>query len=244
MKSVGTDIRSWQGKSLRVNVLYSRAGIAQHIWIESENGSILIDTGDGILRDLLSNKLDPDRIRGIVFTHGHFDHVGGLHSLLGFLRMIGREEPLPIYAPQGCREVFSIVDNFIRCYPDTIPFKISCRESQSQEIFQIAGMKIKVYPVIHCGSIKGSGILNQIPALGYRISHKGETIAISGDTGICPSLKELVKGADLAIIEAAYQTSERVSKESLEKVHLSEDVAKKIGRLAKEFILVHREPEK
>lgn len=240
MKSGGTNIQFWQGESIRVNVLYSRAGIAQHIWIESENGSILIDTGDGILRDLLSNKLDPDRIRGIVFTHGHFDHVGGLHSLLGFLRMIGREELLPICAPKGCGEVFSIVDNFIRCYPDTIPFKISCKEVQPGEVFQIADMKIKAYTVVHCGSIKGSGILNPIPAMGFRISHKGETIAISGDTGICPSLKELVKGADLAILDATYQRSAEVSKESLEKLHLSEDLAKEIGKLAKDFILVHK----
>ncbi len=244
MKNGGTNIQSWQGKSLRVHILYSRAGIAQHIWIESKNGSILIDTGDGILRDLLSNKLDPDRIRGIVFTHGHFDHMGGLHSLLGFLRMIGREEPLPICAPKGCREVFSIVDNFIGCYPNTIPFKISCKEAQSQEIFQIAGMMIEAYPMVHCGSIKGSGILNQIPALGYRISHKGETIAISGDTGICPSLRELVKGADLAILDATYQKSATVSKESLEKLHLSEDLAKEIGKLAKDFILIHKGKEK
>jgi ribonuclease BN (tRNA processing enzyme) len=243
MKHGGPSIQSWQGKSIRVNILYSSAGIAQHVWIESENGSILIDTGDGILRDLLSNKRDPNQIRGMIFTHGHFDHVGGLHSLLGFLRMIGRKELLPICAPKGCREVFSIVHNFIRYYPDTIPFEISCKEAQSQEVFQIAGMMIKAYPVVHCGSIKGSGILNQIPAMGYRISHKGETIAISGDTGICSSLKELVKGADLAILDATYQKSATASKESLEKVHLSEDLAKEIGRLAKDFILVHKEKQ-
>jgi len=101
-------------------------------------------------------------------------------------------------------------------------------------------MKIKAYTVFHCGSIKGSGILNPIPAMGFRISHKGETIAISGDTGICPSLKELVKGADLAILDATYQRSAEVSKESLEKLHLSEDLAKEIGKLAKDFILVHK----
>jgi len=240
MKNEEKNIQSWQGKNIEVNILYSRAGIAQHIWISNENGSILIDTGDGILRDLLSNQLDLNQIRGIIFTHGHFDHMGGLHSFLGFLRMIGRDESLLIFAPEGCTEVFSIVDNFKKCYPDTMPFKISCKEVKSQEVFQIADLMIKAYPVVHCGSIKGSGILSQIPAMGYRISHKGETIAISGDTGICTSLKELVKGADLAILEATYLKSAKVNKESLEKLHLSEDLAKEIGKLAKDFILVHK----
>jgi len=241
MKNREKTVQSWQGKSIRVKILYSRPGVAQHIWIESENGSILVDAGDGIVRDLLSNKLDRDQIKGIIFTHGHFDHVGGLHSLLGFLRMEGRGKSLPIFAPKGCTEVFSTVENFKMYYPNTIPFKISCKEVQPKKAFQIAGMMVKAYPVIHCGSIKGSGILNQIPAMGFRISHKGETIAISGDTGICPSLKELVKGADLAILEATYKKGAKVSEESLKKLHLSEDLAKEIGKLAKDFILVHRE---
>jgi ribonuclease BN (tRNA processing enzyme) len=230
----------WRGKKIEVRILYSRAGVAQHIWIEGEEGSVLVDAGDGLIRDLLTCKLDPKRIRGIIFTHGHFDHVGGLHSFLGFLRMIGRKETLPIHAPQGCTEVFSIADNFVKCYPDTIPFPISCREHEPQEVFKVAGLTIKAYPVIHCGSIEGAGILDPIPALGYRISHKGETIAISGDTGVCPSLKELVKGADLAIIEATHHRSERVDKDVLKKVHLSEDLAREIGKLAKDFMLVHR----
>lgn len=240
MKKRRTDMQSWEGKSLRVHVLYSRAGVAQHIWIENENGAVLIDTGDGLIRDLISNDLDPKRIRGVIFTHGHFDHVGGLHSLLGFLRMIGRKEPLPIVTPEGCTEVFSLVENFERCYPDTIPFEIRRKEVRSQQVIQIADMTIKAYPVVHCGSIEGFGILDRIPAMGYRISHEGETIAVSGDTGFCPSLKELARGADLAIIEAGYEKSRGVDREVLEKVHLSEDLAQEIGRLAKNFVLVHR----
>ena len=236
----GKNIQSWQGKNLDTTILYSRAGVAQHIWISNQNGSVLFDTGDGVLRDILDTNLDINQIKGIVFTHGHFDHVGGLHSLLGFMRMKERKKVLSIFAPKGCKEAFSIVDNFVQCYSKTIPFRISNNELQSDEVFQIAGMTIKAYPVVHCGSTKGSGILKQIPALGYRISYKGETIAISGDTGMCSSLKELVKGVDLAILEATLQTSVGVKKEMLEKVHLSEDLAKEIGTLAKNSILVHK----
>jgi ribonuclease BN (tRNA processing enzyme) len=240
MKNRRADVQSWEGKSLRVRVLYSRAGVAQHIWIENKNGAVLIDAGDGLIRDLISNDLDPARIRGVIFTHGHFDHMGGLHSLLGFLRMIGRKEPLPIMAPDGCAEVFSTVDNFKACYPDSIPFEIRPKEIRSRQAVRIAGMTIKAFAVVHCGSIEGLGILDPIPAVGYRISHGGEVIAISGDTGMCPSLEELVKGADLAILEATHRKSAEVSRETLEKVHLSEDLAREIGRLAKNLILVHR----
>ncbi len=232
--------QSWQGESLNVNILYSRAGVAQQIWVSNENGSILFDTGDGILRDIISNELNIAQIKAIVFTHGHFDHVGGLHSLLGFLRMKGRKEPLPIFAPEGCTEVFSIANNFLKCYQDTVPFEISFREIYPHAVFQICDISIEAYPVVHCGGIKGSGILGEIPALGYRISYKGETIAISGDTGMCPSLKELVKGADLAILEATLKTSKGANKETLEKVHLSEDLAREVGKLAKDFILIHK----
>lgn len=240
MKRRRTNSQFWQGKQVRVEIPFSRAGVAQQIWIESATGSVLIDAGDGTLRDLISTGVDLDKLHGIIFTHGHFDHVGGLHSLLGFLRMIGREEELSVCAPKGCTEVSSIVKNFMNLYSDTIPFKISHVEVQPGQAFQIAGATIKAYVVVHCGSTEGARILDPIPALGYRISYKGEAVAITGDTGFCPALKELVKGVDLAIIEATHQNSKDVGWETLEKVHLSEDLAKEVGKWAKEFILVHR----
>jgi ribonuclease BN (tRNA processing enzyme) len=49
-----------------------------------------------------------------------------------------------------------------------------------------------------------------------------------------------VRDADLAIVEATYQSSDSISAETLATVHLSEDVAREIGQLAKELIIVHR----
>ena len=91
-------MESWQGKWLKVRILYSRPGIAQQIWLNNEKGAILVDTGDGVVRDIISNRLPISQLKGIVITHGHFDHVGGLHSLLGFLRCTGKKGLLPIYA--------------------------------------------------------------------------------------------------------------------------------------------------
>ncbi|MCD6161063.1 MAG: ribonuclease Z [candidate division Zixibacteria bacterium] len=232
--------QAWHGKNLDVKILFSVAGLATQIWIENEQGSLLIDTGDGTLRDIVANKLDYKKIKGLLYTHGHFDHMGGLHTILSFLRMIGRTEPLPIIAPAGCTEVFSTIDNFIRCYPDSTAYEILCRKGNSDDCFELSGMAIKPYPVVHCGSIMDGRILDQIPAFGYRISCRDEHIAISGDTGDCPALRELVQDADLAIIEASYKDSANISKDILKKVHLSEDLAIEIGKTAKEYILVHK----
>jgi len=76
--------------------------------------------------------------------------------------------------------------------------------------------------------------------MGHRIFDRGETIAMSGDTGVCPALQKLVKEAGLAILEATYKKSESVGEESLKKIHRTEDSAIEIGRTAKNYILVHK----
>ena len=234
------DTQSWHGKKISVVVLYSRAGIAQHIWFSTHRHAVIIDTGDGLLRDLINNNLDLKQLKAVLYTHGHFDHMGGLYSLLGFLRMIGRIEPLYICAPKGCAEVAATIDNFMKRYSDTTPFEIVYKEVLPREDFQIAEISVEPYPVIHCGSTHEGGILDPIPALGYRLTHGDEIVAISGDTGLCSSLKGLISGADVAIIEAVYQRRSDVDKEILNRVHLSEDVAQELGKLAKEFLIVHR----
>lgn len=54
-------------------------------FIEAEGGSFLFDTGQGtgILRNAHVLGKDLASIRGIVLSHGHYDHAGGLVDVLG-----------------------------------------------------------------------------------------------------------------------------------------------------------------
>ena len=234
------DGNHWRGKQLSARVLFTAAGVAQQIWIENDLDALLVDVGDGTLRDILSWGLNPRNIRAILITHGHFDHVGGLYSLLCYMRMIGCTGQLLLATPVGTTEVDTILGTFRERYADSIPFEILRKEVGHLDYVEIAGMIAESHQVVHCGSLVGGRILAQIPAVGYRISSQDETVAITGDTGTDADLESLVKDADLALIEATFGEWFDTTDQLLQKVHLTDEVASKLGGLAKEHILVHR----
>jgi ribonuclease BN (tRNA processing enzyme) len=90
--------------------------------------------------------------------------------------------------------------------------------------------------VEHYGLENATGDDVLMPALGYRVSIGKSVIAFTGDSRMCPVLEEVVKGADLALIEATKGTSVEADL----KVHLSDGEAEQLGSLAKNHLLIHR----
>jgi ribonuclease Z len=224
-----------------VNLLFSKAGIATQILLDS----VLIDVGDGTLRDLLSQSCDMSSIEIIAITHGHYDHVGGLFSLLGYMRMIGRKDPVKILYPGSC-EVETLVSGFKTVYADYLPFTIELIQVTNHQIYHFGNTTIQSIFVLHAGST-AQGILPSIPATGYRITVQDKTYAVTGDSTLCDALEELVSGADLAFIEATWTPARKAMlsekygdiEESMLSVHLSEEQAHALGKLAKDYMLIH-----
>lgn len=228
MKTFGLD------SNIAVHVLYSIAGVATTVAVENRGGFMLLDCGDGALRDLLDARLKPVRLEGVAISHGHFDHVGGLHTLLGFLRMVGRKAPLPVAYPAGCVEVEAFLDRFYELYPDA-PFTALRLPLGDGDETQLDRWTLRTYAVEHRGST-AAGVLEPIPALAYRVGLGEVVVAFSGDTGPGENLRKLCEGANLALIEATWGDRERRLNP---RVHLSRAEAEGYGRLAKRFGLIH-----
>jgi ribonuclease BN (tRNA processing enzyme) len=211
----------WENDEVRVKVPFSVAGVGTTIVLTSKftGKMMLLDVGDGTLRDLLlsGNTNFVSDINPISLSHGHFDHVGGLHSLLGFMRMMERTNPLNILIPTGCSEAISIIKGY-------------------RDLF-----KTKSFEVEHSSfeSDQGAGVLE--PALGFRVQIGETVVGYTGDTRLCSGAETVVRDADLAIIEATRK--ETPAPDSGHRVHLSINEAENLGKLAKEFILVHKVPE-
>ena len=220
----------WSKLGVRVEVLYSKARVATQIVVKKDDQNLLVDAGDGTLRDLLACGIQPEGLTAVLLTHGHYDHIGGLHSLLGYLKMKKRSLSLPVFLPRGCIEGLSLLCGFARDHSGKMPFSIDISELEDADEFSVGAFRAVSRSVPH------SEARAPMPALGYRLSNGAVSMAFTGDCGDSESVRELVKDADLAVVEATFKS---YSSESEKSFHLTEALAREIGSLARDCLIVH-----
>lgn len=153
--------------------------------VETRGKRLLIDCGPDFREQMLHRPFGA--IDGVLITHEHYDHVGGLDDLRPFTRM----GEIPVYANQltmehlKMRMPYCFVD---KAYPG-IP-KMDLRLARPGEPFAIGGVEVMPLLVMH----------GKLPILGFRI---GRSLAYITDMLTMPEESfRLLEGVDTLVINA------------------------------------------
>lgn len=126
--------------------------------VETDDARILIDCGPDFRAQVLD--LPFRKIDGVLITHEHYDHVGGLDDL----RPFGRFGEVPIYAEAytaqnlRSRMPYCFIEHKYPGVPD-----IPLREIEANQTFWINQTPVTPLRVMH----------GRLPIMGYRIENMG-----------------------------------------------------------------------
>ncbi|MCP4312617.1 MAG: MBL fold metallo-hydrolase [Bacteroidetes bacterium] len=181
----------------------------------------IIDFGPGLIRKAAAltpryeGPLEGFHIRDIktaFLTHLHSDHTTGFPDLILTPWVMGRDEPLKVFGPEGTANMTS---HIMEAYKDDIHYRlygaepannqgwrVSCTEfSKEGEIYRDSNIVVEAFPVTH-GTWPNSW--------GFRFTTPDRVIVISGDCLPSEKLAAYARGADLLVHEvyskAGYET--------------------------------------
>jgi ribonuclease BN (tRNA processing enzyme) len=163
--------------------------------LETAKATLAIDLGASAFPALKKQGIDPNKIDGIVLSHLHGDHFGGLpFFLLDAQFLAQRTKPLLIAGPPGTKtRLDSLLEVF---FPKSTGSKWKFSWSV-QEIAVGAPDTVLEHSIVTTEVIHQSGA----PSTALRLSDGVKTFAYSGDTEWTDALLPIARDADLFICE-------------------------------------------
>jgi ribonuclease BN (tRNA processing enzyme) len=162
---------------------------------------VLLDCGATSLPALRRCGLDPAEVAGVVVSHLHGDHVGGIPFLILNAQFAGRTGPLTVIGPRGtARRLTGLMEAL---FPGSAGasrrFAVDVTELEPGASAAAAGVSVTGFAADH-----PAGADSQ--SLALRLGLAGRVIGYTGDTAWTGALTEVAAGADLLIAEAYYRS--------------------------------------
>jgi ribonuclease Z len=177
---------------------------------------LVFDCGPGSTRVLGSSGVPLGQVSGVFVTHLHSDHYGDLGELTLATELLGREDALAVWGPEGIDQVVQgyamamapDLDNRRAQHPGHLPGHASqVRPLVEGVVYDHEGLVVLALPVDHRPVEE---------AWAFRVEYEGHAVVLSGDTAHYQPLAEFAAGADVLVHEA-------MDKELAEKVALVAD---------------------
>jgi ribonuclease BN (tRNA processing enzyme) len=165
--------------------------------LESSKGTLLVDCGASAPVALKQRGVDFGKVDGIIVSHLHGDHFGGLPFLLLDAQfLLRRERPLLIAGPPGTRaRLDAALDVFFpRSGTNKWRFSWQVTEIEIGQPTDILGHTVNSAEVVH---------FSGAPSTALRISDGERIFAYSGDTEWTEALVAVADRADLFIVECS-----------------------------------------
>jgi len=176
----------------------------------------LVDVGGGGWRNLALWKIPGERVRGVLLTHFHSDHIQDLGDVNLETWVAGRPAPLAVYGGPGVdrvvagfTEAYALDSGYRMAHHGTqmlpaeegamVPHVVGAAggavlaEGARVDFYDVDGLKISAIGVNHSPVS---------PAYAYEFTYHGRSVVISGDTKASPAFAAAVAGVDVMVHEA------------------------------------------
>ena len=173
---------------LGTGAIYSKYNCAS----ELIDDKILVDVGNGILKELRKINYDFTKLEMIIITHLHADHYADLPALILNLEVEENLKPIYIAGPKELKENLIELchiyyqDFFDKFFGEKIKFIEILPETKVIDVLN--DYDIKIQKVNHCN----------IESYGYIINNK---LGITGDTCICKEVLNIFENSEIVITD-------------------------------------------
>ena len=173
--------------------------------VETRDHLYIVDAGSGSAATAQLGGIPLNKMRGILLTHYHSDHISDIGDFNLNSWIAGRPAPLQIIGPEGVDRIvegLNITYELDRGYrvahhgAELLNPELGVMQSRTigeGVIVDEDGLRITAFEVSHPPID---------PAFGYRLDYGGRSVVISGDSLVTDKIVNIADGADVVLHDA------------------------------------------